>query len=89
MRTPCQKVVICHKCGYEVLSRDTFFKRNLNKHPYYCGKCGSRDFIEIVAKGYHLVIARKREDIEKAVAILEGSDYIPSAFVNAFNEEKL
>lgn len=89
MKIPCQKIVKCHKCGYEVLSRDTFFRRNLLRRPIYCGYCGSKNFIEISSKGYHLVIARKAEDIEQAVSILTGKDYVPSVFLNAFDKEKL
>jgi len=84
VKIPCQKIVKCHKCGYEVLSRDTFFKRNLNKRPYFCGKCGSQDFIEVTAEGYHLIICRKADDIEQAVKILGSIDGIPKSFFKAF-----
>lgn len=87
MKIPAQKIVKCHKCGYVVYSRDTFLGRNLNKRPYYCGQCGSRDFIEITCKGYHLVICRKAEDIEQAVKILGNREDIPDAFLNALEEE--
>lgn len=86
MEAPSLKIVSCHKCGYQVLSRDTFFKRNLNKRPVYCGKCGSRDLIEIASERYHIVIARKAEDIEEAVSILAGTKGIPNAFLKALGE---
>lgn len=84
--SPVQKIVVCHDCGYMVYSRDTFFKRDFNKHPVYCGKCGSRDFIEIICKGYHLIICRKAEQIERAVKVLANMEDIPDAFISAFRE---
>ena len=98
MKVPTRKLVKCHKCGYWGFSRDTFLKRNLNKRPYYCGFCGSRDFIEIISKGYHEIICRKSEDIEKAVQLLKNktatineilgeSIGIPDTFLKAFRDE--
>ena len=91
MKSPCQKVVKCYVCGYEVLSRDTFLKRNLNERPYYCGMCGSKDFFGVKARGYHLVICRKSKDIKRAVEILGGKTNlinnvrgIPHVFLSAF-----
>lgn len=93
MKIPCQKVVKCHECGYEILSRDTFLTRNLNERPYYCGKCGSKDFLEVIARGYHFVICRKSKDIKRAVEILGGKASlsssvrgVPHVFLSAFEK---
>ena len=88
MKIPCQKIIKCHKCGYTVFSRATFVRRNLNKRPYFCGQCGSKDFIEVLAKGYHLVICRKAEDIEQAIKILNKIDSIPNIFLKAFDNDR-
>lgn len=88
MKPPVQKIVRCHKCGYMVFSRDAYLRRNLNKRPVFCGNCGSRDFIEILAKGYHLVICRRAEDIEQAVKVLGNVEGIPDSFLEAFEDEK-
>ena len=91
MKIPAQKIVRCHKCGYTAYSRDSFWGRNLTKRPYFCGQCGSRDFIEVSSRGYHLVICLKAEDIEQSVGILAGKGKIkgiPKAFLDAFEKEE-